>query len=141
MLKQQIIQSNIFKGFKAEINSAVGVVFDKSNKILIGLSNDDDDRNGKWCFLGGGVDEGESPLQAAIREVYEEGGVSVTPLAISMIVHPSKPTVGFFVLKCDTDMPEVVKNEEFDEMKWIEVSKIPETMLPLNLEILKMIGK
>lgn len=30
-----------------------------------------------WCTIGGGVNRGESPLQAAVRELYEEAGVII----------------------------------------------------------------
>lgn len=33
--------------------------------------------NGEWCMPGGGVDPGERPAEAAVREVLEETGLSV----------------------------------------------------------------
>ena len=30
----------------------------------------------KWNFAGGGIDEGESPMEAAIRECQEEAGLT-----------------------------------------------------------------
>lgn len=33
--------------------------------------------NNKWTFPGGHLDAGESPLQGAVRELYEEAGISV----------------------------------------------------------------
>lgn len=139
MMIKAIVSNNIIKGFKTQINSAVGVVFDQSNNILVGKSNDE--RNGKWCFLGGGVDQGESPLQAAIREVYEEGGTICKPLSLPMIIHPSKPTVAFLILRCEHQKPQLTKNDEFDDIKWVAIDKLPKDTLPLNIEILKMINK
>lgn len=31
----------------------------------------------QWQFISGGGEDGETPLEAAIREIYEEGGVTV----------------------------------------------------------------
>jgi 8-oxo-dGTP pyrophosphatase MutT (NUDIX family) len=135
------LADNILKGFKAEIHSAVGVVFDSANNILIGLSNATDDRQGKWVFLGGGVDEGESPLQTSIREVYEEGGVVALPIALPMIIHPSKPMVAFLVLKCNEEKPPLQMNDEFYAMKWAPLNEVPKEMMLLNIEMLKMIEK
>lgn len=136
---QKAICNNIIKGFKAEIHSAVGIVFDSKNNLLLGKAITDDERNGKWVFPGGGVDKGESPLQAAIREVYEECGVSSTPVHLPMLIHPSKPSVSFFILRCTDDNIDLTPNEEFSEMKWFNLSKLPKQTLSLNLDMLKMI--
>ena len=54
--------------------AAVGVVF-HGNKWLVGLCVSEDDRNNRWCFPGGEIEKGESPEEAAVREVLEETGV------------------------------------------------------------------
>lgn len=136
--------SSIMKGFKMEIKSAVAIVcklHEGKFCYLLARSTDEDDRQGKLCFLGGGVDKGETPLLAAIREACEEGGVVCTPTHISMITHPTKPTVGFFVLHCHQDS-EVTINEEFSEYRWVSFEdKYPEDMMELNKEVLKIINK
>ncbi len=52
------------------------ILFNKSGQVLIQLR---DDGNGKiinypnmWCFPGGGVQKGEEPIDAAVREIKEE---------------------------------------------------------------------
>ena len=50
---------------------AGGVVFDRSGKVLL-LRR----RCGDWVFPKGHIDEGETAVQAALREIAEEAGVS-----------------------------------------------------------------
>lgn len=52
------------------IAGAGGVVFSPAGDILM-LQH----ANGTWVFPKGHIDPGESPLQAAVREVEEEAGV------------------------------------------------------------------
>ena len=35
-----------------------------------------------WQFISGGVEEGEAPYNAAIREIFEEGGVKVDHVTV-----------------------------------------------------------
>lgn len=51
--------------------SAGGIVFNSEGKILVTQHS----QNKHWSFPKGWIDEGESPEQAALREVKEEGGV------------------------------------------------------------------
>ena len=48
----------------------VGTMFFKDEKLLI----DKPRKRPTYQMIGGGVDEGETPLQAAIRECHEELG-------------------------------------------------------------------
>lgn len=54
--------------------SAGGVVFRPSGRILL-LQREDESR---WCLPKGGVEEGESPEEAALREIREETGLVCT---------------------------------------------------------------
>jgi len=50
------------------------VIFDTAqNKILLTCRKD----NGLWCLPGGGIDPGESVVEACAREVWEETGLRV----------------------------------------------------------------
>ena len=52
-----------------------GVVFDNRGRVLV-LEH----RNGTWVFPKGHLDPGETALEAALREVEEEAGVTATLL-------------------------------------------------------------
>jgi 8-oxo-dGTP pyrophosphatase MutT (NUDIX family) len=134
-MNEPIIARNIIKSFKVEIKSAVGVVFDQSGNLLLGRSTDTDDRFGKWCFPGGGINPGESVLQAAIRETYEETGILCSPLRTLTVTHPVKPTVGFCVLSAKNT--NIDFNEEYSEMQWF--SYLPPDILQMNRDILELI--
>jgi len=53
------------------VPGAGGVVFDAGGRVLV-LHH----ANGDWVFPKGHVEEGETPLQAALREVREEAGIT-----------------------------------------------------------------
>ena len=53
------------------IQKVVGVAFIENGKLLIVQSHRSSKTN-SWTFVGGGVEEGETLVEAAIREVSEE---------------------------------------------------------------------
>lgn len=126
------------KSHKIELKAACGIVFHEG-KILLGLSNADDDRKGKWCFAGGGIEENEDCISAAIRETYEEMGIQTTSIIPTILYHVTKPMVGFCLLK--TERPdEIVLNEEFDDYGWFEINDLPEDIMSINKDILSLVN-
>ena len=62
--------------------ACVGVVFNEDNQILlITRFKPDHHTHGKWHCPGGGLDFGEEPKAAVIREVKEETGYEITVLS------------------------------------------------------------
>jgi len=58
--------------------AGIHVLVQKGNKYLIlKRSADDEDDPGCWDLPGGGIDFGEQPTEAAIRESEEETGVKI----------------------------------------------------------------
>ncbi len=83
-------------------------------------------------FPGGGIEAGESPLQAAVREVEEEVGISVDPnLARFMGIYTNEGP-GRTVLLYVHLFPAVAQLQGKGE--WLRV-KAPELSAPLNGKI------
>ncbi|WP_299058148.1 NUDIX domain-containing protein [uncultured Nocardioides sp.] len=49
----------------------------------------------RWGSVGGGVDEGESPERAAVRELFEETGVMAVPAQLVGPVHAQEAEYSF----------------------------------------------
>ncbi len=64
-------------------------IFSSDNKILLGQSIKGGAYEGSWCVPGGGIEPGETALQAAIRETKEEVGVDISSFDIQLDNYPS----------------------------------------------------
>lgn len=62
------------EGVKGKV--AIGVV-ERENRLLILKRSNEISSGGKWCFPGGKIEDGETPREAAVREVNEETGLKV----------------------------------------------------------------
>jgi len=84
---------------------------------------------GTWNFPGGEVDPGETPKQAAIREVEEEAGVLFpSPRFIKTIVNPQTGTRYHLFAACTPPfVPHL--NPESDGWTWV----YPEEMVEMHL--------
>ena len=57
--------------------AAYGLLLDREQILLCRISEKISNHRGKWTLPGGGVEWGESPTEAMIREVKEETGLIV----------------------------------------------------------------
>ena len=126
-------------------NGSVGVLVVVDGKVLAGKRAD----NGQLCGAGGHMNAGETPAAAAVRELYQEFGI--TPLSLKPLGQMEgldeqygKP----FVYLCEAFEGEVrcVDGEMYDP-EWIELTSAifapayTDMMFPPFRESLKLLGK
>jgi 8-oxo-dGTP pyrophosphatase MutT (NUDIX family) len=110
----------------------VGIVVLIDGKVLLGRRTD----SGDWGLAGGSIDEGETPKQAAIRELYEEFGIvsfDLTYYGVSF--SPANPhkakdssdgcSVDFFIeYERISDIPIRLSTREMSEFKWVALNEV-----------------
>jgi 8-oxo-dGTP diphosphatase len=65
--------------------AAYGLIVQDTRILLCRISSHLPSDAGFWTLPGGGIDFGEDPIDAVVREVYEETGLTVRPLDIAGI--------------------------------------------------------
>ncbi len=103
-----------------------GCVVKKDNKILM-VQEANEKYYGQWNFPAGHVDEGESIMEGAIREVKEETGCDVKLtglLPIKTVYQNDIPTlIVEFTAEIINENIKFDKNEILD-VKWIDIEDI-----------------
>lgn len=93
------------------------------------------DGNGTWCLPGGWLEFGESPEEAAVREAYEETGVTVTnPRPNGYVCNVSddgKFQIVTLIIQCDYESgePTIMEPDKCPEVTWVQKWQIG--LLPL----------
>ena len=86
-----------------------------------------------WQMPQGGIDKGENPRQAALRELKEEIGTDKVE-----ILGESRMWLKWFAMRFtgnDTDIDLTTKHPEFDAWKWIQPERLPEVIVPFKRQL------
>jgi 8-oxo-dGTP pyrophosphatase MutT (NUDIX family) len=80
----------------------------------------------KWCLVGGGAFEGETPLQNVVREVEEETGIQLKPSTLHYLLNKREgdKNYHFFYVRTDKQPNMMSVLDEHEEFKWIRADEI-----------------
>lgn len=118
------------------------VILEKENRILMGLRQNTKAHSGFWGFPGGRVEEGETPAQAAMREVNEEVGVVVEELFEPVIVTEHDSGNIFYVFRSTKWSGQPINREPnlCAKLEWFRLDQLPQNTIHECISSLKMMG-
>lgn len=125
-------------------NTAVAVIYNEKREILLCLSPRDDY---DWKMPQGGIEEGETPRDAVIREVHEELRADIEENIREEMKKPIKYHFhdGFevrlhpFLIAWNEQQKITLNPDEFSEYKWVNPDKIGDYKLGVREEAYRKI--
>ena len=136
-------------------------IFDKNKKLLIGHPTGFPFNLSNWSIPKGEPDEGELPIDTAIREVFEETGISINkehlvPIGSQEYKSGKKNLIAYMIqLKVDgsslnADCKSTFINKEgkvtkeIDVFEWVQfpiaLTKLHEAQIPLLTKAIQKLG-
>jgi 8-oxo-dGTP pyrophosphatase MutT (NUDIX family) len=118
------------------------IVLDDAGRVLLARGHDADQPERSWWFtVGGGIDPGESDIDAALRELREEAGLALSAADLEGPVLTREGVFHFFAETCRQD--EVffvarvrdghepsdagwtpIERDVLDEMRWLTTAEL-----------------
>lgn len=109
------------------------VIFNEKNEVLLEKRSD----NGLYCVPGGSLDIGETVIEGAKREVYEETGLELGQLTLAMInsgpdnklIYPNGDITHYvdlvFIAQVENKTPKK-EDEESKEIRFFKLTELPD---------------
>lgn len=109
---------------------AASAILLKGDEVLLCHRRDFD----LWNLPGGGVEEGENPWDATVRETREETGLLVRPTRlVGIYAKPQKNELVFSYL-CKIKGGKVGLSDEADQVAYFSIHNLPKNMPPKQRE-------
>lgn len=107
------------------------IINKNTNDILLLKRSKISTFSGYWTFLSGGIEKGESPLDALKREIIEE--IVVNPNKISFkffkTYNDTNSIYNVFIGEVDNDF-KCLLNDENEEYGWFNINNLPTPLFP-----------
>lgn len=105
---------------------AQAVIFDDAGRVLLSHRRDCD----FWNLPGGGVESGEAPWQAAVREVREEVGLKVEVERLVGLYSWIDHDEIIFVFQCRITGGALGDSDESDDARYFALDALPANTFP-----------
>lgn len=118
------------------VGAGILFVADTTGRVLLALRSRNTTFPGTWCVVGGHVEKGETPSEAAVREAEEEVGYS-GPIDLYRGFVYTSPTFTYhnFIGFVPTQFRPIL-NDESLEASWFDPERLPEPLHPGTEELL-----
>jgi ADP-ribose pyrophosphatase YjhB (NUDIX family) len=130
-----------------QVVPAAYVVLRRGDEVLMLLRANTGYMDGYWAVPAGHVEQGESVLTAARREVLEEVGVEIDPADLVPLTamhrtggngEPIDERVDFFFTATRwTGEPTSMEPGKADALGWYRLDKLPEPVVPHEARVLE----
>lgn len=141
-------EMNITERYRSYV--AVFIILRKDNKVLLLQRQNTGYRDGDYDFPAGHLEEGETVVNAAIREAKEEASVDIEPsdMQFGHVMH--RKTSGgdgrvymdfFFVAKKWSGEPHIGEPNKCSSMEWFTMDKLPNNFIEYQKQALENIDQ
>jgi len=121
-----------------ETNNGAGILLlcPSTRRILLGLRSSDSSEAHTWCNFGGGMQTGETPLKAAIRENLEESEIypfKIIECPLYINIKDDGYEFHTYIGLVNSEVNPTI-NEEHADYNWYRLSELPDIPLHVNLK-------
>ena len=106
------------------------LICEKTGRFLLLKRNNFAHYPNTWSIVSGGVDKGETQLQGAQRELYEETQIKSDNIEFALFEEQIEITpFTFFIGYCDEEYHCILDHENVD-WGWFDMENLPEPLFP-----------
>jgi len=108
------------------IKNALAIIVNNNNQILLLKRSDKTDwYPNKWALVGGGVEEGETPVEACRREIKEETDLNINKFSEKFTIQRNPNSIEYvFIAKFDGEPIDIKLNFEHTKYGWYSPEEI-----------------
>lgn len=106
--------------------SIVFIVNNFNDVLILKRSKDSLSFPGVWALPGGKIEEGETPEEAAIREIMEETQINLNPDNLNFLYKELQGEKEFFFFSAFSDFIIPVIDSEHEDWLWIDKGGLKE---------------
>lgn len=117
---------------------AVYVVVERAGKILYLRRHNSEWNDGKLTVPAGHIDQGETPLQSAVRELKEEVGLDISLDQIEFFhthYNVDRYVDFYFRVKDFSEEPKLMEPDKSSELLWKDIGEYDEVIDNVRLSI------
>lgn len=127
---------------KCNFRVAVNLLFLKDNKVCLMRRYNTGWNDGMYALMGGHVEDGENPINTAIREAKEEFGVNITSNDLQhMLTCAVCPDHIYLYFLCSNWQGEITNMEpnQCDDISFFEINNLPVNLIDADKQAINHI--